>query len=82
MKYRINSEEQLIELKEDPDFSFEVGDIIVHKPFEFYTIQGLIKKHFGGVDLFPASPGTPVYSINGYGTSVVSRAAPEVVVRP
>lgn len=71
MKYNINSEQDLLDLKQDEQFSFEKGDIIVHKPFEHYMMVGMVKKHFGKVELFPVSPGTPVYTINGYNTSVV-----------
>lgn len=70
MKYSINNETDIITLK-DNHTQLSVGDIIVHKPFEFYDIVGLLKKHFGNIEIVPASPGTSVYSINGYNTSVV-----------
>lgn len=73
MKYTINSEQDLINLKQDEQFLFEKGDIIVHKPFEYYTMVGLIKKHFGKVELFPAGAGTSIFAINGYNTSVIKK---------
>lgn len=71
-KHNISNEQQLISLKEDTNFSFNRGDIIVHKPFEHYIIAGLISKHFKNVSIFPVSPGTSVYTLNGYNTSVVA----------
>ena len=70
MKYIINTEEDISTLK-DNNTTLVAGDIIVHKPFEFYDITGLLKKYFGNIDIVPASPGTSVYSLNGYNTSVV-----------
>lgn len=70
MKYLINTESDISKLKDD-NTVFVGGDIIVHKPFEFYDIAGLLKKYFGNIEIVPASPGTSVYSINGYNTSVI-----------
>lgn len=70
-KYIINKEQDIVDLKNEVDFSFTEGDIIVHKPLEYYILVGYMKKHFPDIELFPASPGTPVYALNGYNTSVV-----------
>ena len=73
-KYSLTSEQDIADLKATlsaDEKELERGDIIVHKPYEFYEIQGLIKKYFNNKELFPATAGTEVYEINGYNTSVV-----------
>lgn len=71
-KYSMNTEAEVIAFGEQtPPVQLAVADIIVHKEAEFYMIQGWIKQHLGDYELFPASPGTEVYAINGFNTSVV-----------
>lgn len=70
-KYIVNTVEDIQSLKADTTITLKKGDIIVHKPFEFYMAQGHFQKHFENIELFPASPGTDVYTINGYNTSVI-----------
>lgn len=78
-KYKIEKVEDITSLVTDHitnNKQLEVGDIIVHKPFSFAEIQGHLKKEYAtSIELFPASPGTPVYTINGYNTSVIEVGA-------
>jgi len=70
-KYIVNTVEDIQALKTDATIVLKRGDIIVHKPFEFYMAQGHFQKYFDSIELFPVSPGTEVYTINGYNTSVI-----------
>lgn len=72
MKYEINKEQDIEDLISS-GVEFVVGDIVVHKPFEFYTIVGMLKKKFENIELVPVSPGTECYAINGYNTSVITQ---------
>ena len=78
-KYNISSKEDLVTIKAehiDTSKKFEKGDIIVHKPFSFAEMQGLLKKSYANeIKIFPASPGTPVFTNNGYNTSVIEVGA-------
>jgi len=69
-KYTLKSWVDVKNLFEAPT-TLVVGDIIVHKPLAYATIQGYIKQYFGEVELVPATIGTEVYTINGYNTSVI-----------
>ena len=72
-KYNVETENDIIEIITKNTFS--KGDIIVHKPFTFAEMQEKLKRHYSDeIKLFPARPGTPVYTINGYNTSVVEVA--------
>lgn len=72
-KYRVTTEAQVIELAQEK--IFERGDILVHKFITFADMQALLKRHYSDdLKLFPASPGTKVYTINGYNTSVIEEA--------
>lgn len=74
MKVFLDTEADIIALKAQQGLEFKVGDIIVHKGFLYHKIYGLLRIHFPDISIFPASPGTPVYTLNGYNTSVVSES--------
>jgi len=83
-KYNIDSLADLEAIKQKhitEQKNFSKGDIIVHKPFTFAEIQSLIKREYANeIELFPASPGTPVFTINGYNTSVVEVGAMPILI--
>lgn len=74
-KYEITSDADIVQLRqkhEAGEVTVAVGDIIVHKPFIFAIMQGMMTKNFEhGVQLFPVMPGTEAYTLNGINTSVV-----------
>lgn len=68
--FEINTKEDIQALAQiDPPL--QAGDILVHKPFEYYILDGELKKVFDSVAIFPATVGTDIYTIYGYNTSVV-----------
>lgn len=79
-KYTVETESDILELKSN-NTEFSVGDIIVHKPFDFPIIVGLFKEHFPRVVLFPISPGTEPYTVNGYNTSAVKEVKDDEVIQ-
>ena len=72
-KYNVVTDADLIAIIEEK--TFFKGDIIIHKPFTFAEMQEKLKRHYSDeLKLFPASPGTPVFAVNGYNTSVIEFA--------
>ena len=77
-KYVIKNEQDLYNLRVALT-KFAVGDIITHKELEYPVMVGMMKIHFPEVELFPVSPGTDAYTINGYNTSAIKSINPEIL---
>ena len=71
--FDITKIEDIKSLKFNGAILIKVGDLVKHKPFEFYIIEGELKKEFPQIELFPATIGTDIYATHGHNNSVVSK---------
>jgi hypothetical protein len=71
-KFDIRNKQDIQDIFEDEENPLAVGDILVHKPFEIYILEGEMMRFFPNIKLFSATIGTDIYARHGYNTSVVA----------